>query len=128
MTASKDWIAFAAEWCDAWDAHDIERVLAHFHDDAIFTSPAAAKLIPETNGNLIAKNVIRAYWTKALTQIPDLRFDVLQVFGGIETVVILYRNQKGVSVSEVLIFQGGRVAYGHGTYPVGIDNPVGARS
>ena len=32
---------FAAQWTDAWNGHNIERVLAHFHDEVEFTSPTA---------------------------------------------------------------------------------------
>jgi len=48
------------------------------------------------------------------------------VFAGIDTLVIQYINQKGVSVSEVLVFDAGLVREGHGTYPTDIDNPAGA--
>lgn len=118
--------AFAATWCAAWNAHDLDAVLAHFHEDIVFTSPVAAKLMPESGGRIIGKAALRAYWTEGLRRIPDLHFTVEQVFAGVETVVIQYRNQLGVSVNEVLVFEGTRVRRGHGTYPVGVDNPAGA--
>ncbi|QNQ07598.1 nuclear transport factor 2 family protein [Sphingomonas alpina] len=118
--------SFAAEWCDAWNAHDLERVLDHFHDDVLFTSPVAAAILPETRGQVHGEDALRAYWSEGLRRIPDLHFTVEQVFAGVDTVVIQYRNQKGVSVSEVLIFDGDRVKSGHGTYPVGAENPAGA--
>ncbi|MGU3546325.1 nuclear transport factor 2 family protein [Methylobacterium sp. A52T] len=126
MSHALDWNAFADAWCAAWNAHDVERVLAHFHDDAVFTSPGAARIVPASGGTVRGKDALRAYWTEALRRIPDLHFAVEQVFAGIDTLVIQYRNQKGVSVSEVLVFEDGRVRAGHGTYPIGVDNPVGA--
>ena len=30
---------FAARWAAAWNRRDVEAVLAHFHDDVVFTSP-----------------------------------------------------------------------------------------
>ncbi|MGH6616751.1 nuclear transport factor 2 family protein [Sphingomonas sp.] len=122
----RDSSRFAAEWCDAWNAHDLERVLSHFHDDVVFTSPIAAAILPETRGEVRAKEALRAYWAEGLRRIPDLHFTVEQVFAGVDTIVIQYRNQKGVSVSEVLIFDGDKVRSGHGTYPVGAENPAGA--
>ncbi|QNA83341.1 nuclear transport factor 2 family protein [Sphingomonas sp. So64.6b] len=121
-----DPLSFATEWSDAWNAHDLERVLGHFHDDVVFTSPVAAAILPETRGQVRGKEALRAYWTEGLRRIPDLHFTVEQVFAGVDTVVIRYRNQKGVSVSEVLIFDGDKVRSGHGTYPVGAENPAGA--
>ena len=120
--------AFAAEWLHAWNAHDLDRVLSHFHDDVVFTSPVAAAVFPETQGRLRGKPALRAYWAEGLRRIPDLHFTIEQVFAGVDAIVIRYRNQKGVSVSEVLIFEGDRVKSGHGTYPAGIDDPAGASS
>ncbi|MQP76764.1 DUF4440 domain-containing protein [Stenotrophomonas sp. MYb238] len=118
---------FAARWAAAWNAHDVEAVLAHFHDDAVFASPFARQLLPETGGVLRGKAAIRAYWSAGLARIPDLHFHVEAVFAGIDTLVIAYSNQKGVRVSEVLRFSGDRVIEGHGTYPVDASNPTGAR-
>ena len=118
--------AFAAAWRDAWNAHDLDRVLDHFHEDVVFTSPVAAALFPETRGTLRGKPALRAYWAEGLRRIPDLHFTIEQVSAGVDAIVIRYRNQKGVSVSEVLVFEGDKVKSGHGTYPVGIDDPAGA--
>lgn len=118
--------AFAAAWRDGWNAHDLDRVLSHFHDDVVFTSPVAAAIFPETQGRICGKAALRAYWAEGLRRIPDLHFTIDQVFAGVDAIVIRYRNQKGVSVSEVLIFEDGKVKSGHGTYPAGIDDPAGA--
>ncbi|WP_066806558.1 nuclear transport factor 2 family protein [Sphingomonas asaccharolytica] len=121
-----DSATFVAHWRDAWNAHDLDAVLVHFHDDAAFTSPVAASLLPETGGVIRGKAALRAYWEEGLRRIPDLHFTIEAVFAGIDTLVIQYINQKGVSVSEVLIFDAGLVREGHGTYPMDIDNPAGA--
>jgi ketosteroid isomerase-like protein len=118
---------FAAEWCAAWNAHDLERVLRHFHEDVVFTSPVAASLLPETEGVLHGKAALRSYWAEGLRRIPDLHFTVAAVFAGVNTLVIQYLNQKGTSVSEVLVFEAGLVREGHGTYPANINDPAGAR-
>jgi len=111
--------AFAAEWAAAWNAHDLDAVLCHFHEDAVFTSPFAAQILPESGGRLMGKPAIRAYWTAGLARLPDLHFTIDAVFAGVECLVIAYTNQKGVKVSEVLRFEGPLVVEGHGTYPAG---------
>ncbi len=118
--------AFSAEWQDAWNAHDLDRLLGHFHDDVVFTSPVAAAIFPETSGHIRGKAALRAYWAEGLRRIPDLHFTIEQVFAGVDTIVIRYHNQKGVAVSEVLVFEGDKVKSGHGTYPVGVEDPAGA--
>jgi ketosteroid isomerase-like protein len=113
-----DAIAFSRQWVAAWNAHDVEAVLEHFHDDVVFTSPVAAELLPNTHGVVRGKTALRHYWTVALTRIPDLRFTVEGVYQGIDTVVIAYRNQDDGLVSEVLRFNDGLVIEGHGTYRI----------
>jgi len=109
--------AFAAAWLAAWNGHDVEAVLRHFHDDASFTSPFAARLLPETGGRLIGKQAIRDYWSFGLTRVPDLHFELVDLFVGVDCLVIAYANQNGVRVNEVLKFAGDLVIEGHGTYP-----------
>jgi hypothetical protein len=52
----------------------------------------------------------------ALDRLPDLHFDVIDVYRGESLVVINYRNHRGDSVNEVLMFDGDLVREGHGTY------------
>ncbi|HEY3978742.1 MAG TPA: nuclear transport factor 2 family protein [Streptosporangiaceae bacterium] len=117
---------FAASWADAWNAHDLERVLGHFAEDVVFASPVAAQLIEGSDGVLRGKAALRDYWARGLRAIPDLHFTVLDVYAGVSAVVIGYRNQKGARVSEVLIFDGPLVVEGHGTYLGADPDPAGA--
>ena len=108
---------FAASWFSAWNAHDLDAVLAHFADDAVFASPVAAQLLPETYGVLRGKDEIRRYWMVGLARIPDLHFEIENVYAGLSTVVINYRNHTGALVAEVLqVGEDGLVARGEGTY------------
>lgn len=109
-------VEFAGRWVAAWNSHDIDEILAHFTDDVVFTSPVAAQFVPETGGVLRGKAALRAYWSAALDRLPDLHFEVLGTYAGVEHLVINYRNHVGGLVCEVLRFDGSLVAEGHGTY------------
>jgi ketosteroid isomerase-like protein len=50
----------------AWNRHDVEAVLAHFHDDVTFSSPVAERVQPQTGGAVRGKDALRAYWNAAL--------------------------------------------------------------
>ena len=58
--------SYADQWVRAWNAHDIEAVLDHFADDVVFTSPVAARVVPESEGVVRGKAALRDYWTAAL--------------------------------------------------------------
>ena len=113
-----DAVAFSKRWVQAWNAHDVEAVLEHFHEDVTFTSPVAARVVPETAGVVRGKPALRQYWTQALQRIPNLRFVVEGSYRGVDTIVIVYRNQDDGLASEVLRFSDNVVTEGHGTYIV----------
>jgi hypothetical protein len=110
---------FAEEWAAAWNRRDVEAVLAHFHDDVVFTSPVAADVVPESAGVTHGKTALREYWCAAMAAVPDLHFEIVGAYAGVSTLVINYRNQKGGLVNEVLEFDGDLVRRGHGTYLAG---------
>jgi hypothetical protein len=107
---------FASRWVAAWNSHEVEAVLAHFTDDVVFTSSVAARFLPETGGVFRGKPALRAYWAAALARLPELHFELLGTYAGVEHIVINYRNHVGDLVCEVLRFDGSLVAEGHGTY------------
>ena len=106
-------LAFSADWVAAWNAHDVEAVLSHFHDDVVFTSPTAARVVPASGGVVRGKQALREYWTAGLRLVPDLHFVVERVHAGVAVLVLTYRNQAGGLVDEVLVFSDGLVVEGH---------------
>jgi hypothetical protein len=109
---------FAEKWAAAFNRLDVEAVLAHFHDDVVFTSPVAARVMPGSDGVVRGKAALREYWNAASKFMPDLHFDIVGVYQGESVLVINYRNERGALVNEVLEFDGGLVCRGHGTYLV----------
>jgi ketosteroid isomerase-like protein len=107
---------FADEWIGAWNARDLDAVLAHYAGDIVFTSPTAQRVVPQSGGRVRGKPALREYWTLALRGNPDLHFDLIDVYEGVDTVVLHYRNQAGGAVCEVLTFRDGLVVTGHATH------------
>ena len=120
--------AFVEDWLVRWNEHDLDGLLAHFAEDVVFTSPVAAAVLggDGVDGTVRGKQALREYWTKGLAAIPDLRFEVVGHYVGVDHLVIHYRNQKGNLVCEVLRFDGALAVEGHGTY-ADAGNPAGAR-
>jgi ketosteroid isomerase-like protein len=124
-TAMSDSQAFADEWCAAWNAHDLERLLTHFSDDVVFKSPAARKLLPGSDGTVVSKAALRAYWSEGLRLIPNLQFRVRGVFEGVDCLTINFVNQDGRAANEVLIFRDGQIVEGFGTYLIEAKSTLG---
>lgn len=101
--------AFAQDWQEAWNSHDLDRILCHYRDDIIFRSQKALALVG--TGEMVGKPALRAYWSRALATQPDLRFTVQQVFAGHMMLVISYENHRGVLAAEVLYFDDQGLVY-----------------
>jgi hypothetical protein len=108
--------AFAVEWVDAWNAHDLELILSYFSDDVAFSSPVATWIVPDSEGVIQGKAALRDYWREGLRRIPNLRFEIEGVYVGVEVLVINYRNQDDRLVCEVLFLDGTLVTKGLGAY------------
>jgi ketosteroid isomerase-like protein len=95
--------AFAAEWIAAWNSHDLDRILSHYADDFEMSSPIIPQITSEPSGRLAGKRAVGAYWRAALERIPDLRFELLTTFVGVDSVVAHYDGPRGKS-AEVFHF------------------------
>ena len=89
---TQDWAQkFAQEWIEAWNARDLGRVLSHYTDDFEMSSQFIAELTGEVSGTLKAKTQVGAYWQTALERFPDLTFELLEGFTGVNSITIYYR-------------------------------------
>ena len=94
--------AFAQDWIDAWNSHDIERILSHYDEDVTLASPVALR--PINGGVIRGKAALRDYFTRGLQAYPDLRFDLIDTFWGIETIVLYYTSSfRSSNTAEVML-------------------------
>ena len=94
---------FARKWIDAWNDHDLDRVLALYDDQFEMSSPVIIQIAHEPSGQLKGKNAVGAYWARALQLIPDLRFELLTILTGVNSITLCYRGHRGMS-AEVFHF------------------------
>ena len=95
---------FAADWIDAWNAHDLGRVLSHYADNFEMSSPFIIQMVHEPSGTLRGKAAVAAYWKKALELIPDLHFELISVLVGVTSITLYYKGARGRLVAEVFHF------------------------
>ena len=115
LASDFDAARFAADWIEAWNRHDIEAILAHFDEKAVFTSPLARALGHGQEGVVEDKPALRRYWRDGLKRNAKLAFQLLAAYRGVDTVVIVFRNEAGQARTEILHFRDGLVVEGHGT-------------
>ena len=97
-------LEFAKEWIDAWNAHDLNQILSHYSDDFEMTSPRIVQMMNEPTGILKGKKNVRKYWEKSLDISPNLRFELIEVLIGADSLVIYYHNvTRNKIAAEVFI-------------------------
>ncbi len=94
--------AFAEEWIAAWNSSDLERILSHYRDDFEMSSPLIIERMGEPSGVLRGKDAIRRYWEPSVRLVPPLCFELIEVYAGIDCIVIHYRSIGRRVVVEVL--------------------------
>jgi len=93
----------AADWIAAWNSGDLERVFALYDDDFEMRSPLIAERGFSPTGALRGKAAIRPYWGAGIaTAKPPLRFELIDAYGGVDTVAIHYRSVGRKEVVEIL--------------------------
>ncbi|MBN8222624.1 MAG: nuclear transport factor 2 family protein [Spirochaetes bacterium] len=95
---------FAVEWCAAWNARDLERILAHYDSDIRFHSPRISLVLERELSFVRGKEELKEYWAKALAQAHNLHFEIAAVFMSSDALTILYDNHRAQRVAEVFIF------------------------
>lgn len=95
---------FARAWIAAWNAGDLERILAFYAEDFVLSSPLIAGRTGVQSGVLQGKAAIGPYWQAGLAATPALQFELRDVFAGPNTVVICYESRGRHSCAEVFIF------------------------
>ena len=100
---------FSQEWVEAWNAHDLDRVMAHYVDDFEMSSPVIRKIMNIESGVIKGKKWVREYWAKALKMNPDLHFEIIKTFAGANSLVIYYKGHRGLSAETFFFNNEGKV-------------------
>src|SRR5207249_9040777 len=95
---------FAGAWVQAWNAHDLDRIMTHYEDDVVLVSPVAARILDDPGGTVSGKAALRSYFQRGLDVYPNLKFELLDVMWGLNSVVLYYVNQRGSRTGEYMEF------------------------
>ena len=103
LTAEKT-ADYVKRWVAAFESKDLDRVLAFYTDDVIFHSPLIARLSHDPSGTVGGKAALRAYVKKGFEVFDHIKFTLLDVLRGVDSIAIHYQGITGTHVAEVLFF------------------------
>ncbi len=105
-----DFRQHAREWIEAWNAHDLERILGYYADEVEFISPFVVKLTGRGDGRLRGKGALRDYFARGLQTYPELRFELIGLYASERSCVVEYRSINHLRAAETMEFDSeGRV-------------------
>lgn len=113
MTLSQNNATIANNWFDAFNEHDLEKLLRLYHDEAEHYSPKLKIRQPETNGMVRGKAALRAWWLDALQRLPTLQYLPQTITANDQRVFMEYvrkvENEHDMIVAEVLEIKDGLI-------------------
>jgi limonene-1,2-epoxide hydrolase len=105
MTPEKN-LSIAHAWFEAFNSHNLEKLLSLYHEEASHYSPKLKIHQPETNGFVKGKEALRTWWQDAFTRLPSLHYKVTSLTSNSDRVIMEYTrtvtNETEMLVSEVL--------------------------
>ena len=106
-------IQIARQWFEAFNAHDLEKLLTLYHDDARHYSPKLKVRRPETNGYIVGKEALRRWWQDAFDRLPSLRYERTYWLPDGKAVFMEYvrhvEGEEDLIVGELLEMQNGLI-------------------
>lgn len=105
--------SIANQWFAAFNAHDLEALLALYADDAEHYSPKLKLRHPETKGLITGKGALRNWWRDAFDRLPSLRYEVVKLTADEDQVFMEYirhvEGEEDLRVGEVLEIRDGLI-------------------
>ena len=106
-------LAIAGKWFDAFNAHDLEALLALYTENAEHFSPKLLALRPGTHGLIKGKAALRDWWRDAFKRLPTLRYEPTQLIADERSVFMEYirhvAGEADLHVGEVLEVRSGLI-------------------
>jgi ketosteroid isomerase-like protein len=105
----------AGKWFDAFNEHDLEKLLSLYDEQAEHFSPKLKIRQPGTQGLIKGKAALRAWWKDAFDRLPTLHYEVKKLTADEAQVFMEYtRHVKGeddLNVGEVLEIKNGLIVF-----------------
>ncbi len=105
----------ATIWFEAFNEHNLEKLLSLYDDTAQHYSPKLKARLPETKGLIKGKDALRSWWQDAFDRLPTLRYEVIKLTADEEQVFMEYirhvEGEEDLSVGEVLQIENGLIVF-----------------
>lgn len=106
-------LSIAHAWFEAFNSHNIEKLLSLYDDDAKHFSPKLKAKHPDTNGYITGKEALRLWWQDAFNLLTSLNYKVTSLTSNSDRVFMEYirtvENEDDMLIAEVLEIKEGKI-------------------
>jgi hypothetical protein len=95
---------FAADWIDAWNDDDEERLFYHFSGDFQAWAPALALISGDGTLTLRGRSAVIEAWAHGRYRLADVRFALTSVLVGETNVTVYYQGIRRRLAAETFYF------------------------
>ena len=114
MTAEQN-KRIAIKWFEAFNKHNLEKLLSLYDENAEHYSPKLKNKLPETKGLIKGKNSLREWWKDSFERLPTLKYEPTKLIADDEQVFMEYirrvDDEEDLKVCEVLEIQNGLIIF-----------------
>jgi heme-degrading monooxygenase HmoA/ketosteroid isomerase-like protein len=111
--AITDTRGIAETWLAAFEARDLDALLALYADDATHQSPKIRALHPDTGGKLVGRAAMRAWWADSFARLPSLRYIQTSITADPDSVLLEYLRrvdgEPDMPIAEVFDVRSGYI-------------------
>lgn len=105
----------AIKWFEAFNEHNLEKLLSLYDENAQHYSPKLKIRMPETEGLIKGKSSLRTWWQDAFGRLPSLQYEVIKLTADEDQVFMEYirhvDREDDLSVGEVLQIENGLIVF-----------------
>ncbi len=77
---------------DAWNSHDLARILALYAEDIVVVNPMFFLLLGLPEGTLRGKDALRPHWKMVLEQLSHLKFKFIDSYAGMDSFALNFTS------------------------------------
>ena len=109
--------ACVERWLAAYNARQLDKLLALYTEDAVHVSPALRERMPSTGGEIRGQAALRGWWHDAMQRLPELHYAKRSLTVGADRAVLEYmRENPGEAARPVAVVftrEGARLSSSH---------------
>lgn len=103
----------ALVWIEAFNEHNLEKLLVLYDEQAVHFSPKLKISKPETNGWIKGKPSLRDWWQDAFSRLPTLQYKLQNLLSTENQVLMEYQRsvtgEPVMMVAEILEIENGLI-------------------